>query len=69
MGKWEQVQEKMERAERYNNKVPVGTLIKETKTKKIIFDLDEEGKQVIELKVAKGEKEINFATPTNRTPR
>ena len=51
-------------------KVPVGTLIKDPESKKILFDLDEEGKQVIAAKGGKGGKgNSNFATPTNQAPR
>ena len=51
-------------------KVPVGTLIKDSESKKILYDLDEEGKQVIAAKGGKGGKgNSNFATPTNQAPR
>ena len=51
-------------------KVPVGTIIKDSETGKIIFDLDEDNKRVIIAKGGKGGKgNSNFATPTNQTPR
>ncbi len=51
-------------------KVPVGTILKDFETKRILFDLNEDGKKVIVLKGGKGGKgNSNFATPTNQTPR
>ncbi len=51
-------------------KVPVGTIIKDSETGKIIFDLDEDNKHFIVAKGGKGGKgNSNFATPTNQTPR
>jgi len=51
-------------------KVPVGAIIKDAETKKIIADLDEDGKEVIVAKGGKGGKgNSNFATPTNQAPR
>jgi GTP-binding protein len=51
-------------------KVPVGTIIKDADTKKILFDLDEDNKQVIIAKGGKGGKgNSNFATPTKQAPR
>ncbi len=51
-------------------KVPIGTIIKDSESGKIIFDLDEDNKSVIIAKGGKGGKgNSNFATPTNQTPR
>ncbi len=51
-------------------KVPVGTVVKDAETDKILFDLDEDGKIVIAVKGGKGGKgNSNFATPTNQAPR
>ena len=50
--------------------VPIGTIIKDFKTGKILFDLDKDKKQITLAKGGKGGKgNSNFATPTNRTPR
>jgi len=50
--------------------VPVGTIVKDAETEKIIFDLDENDKEVILCKGGKGGKgNSKFATPTNQTPR
>lgn len=50
--------------------VPVGTVVKDAVTEKIIFDLDEDAKEVILAKGGKGGKgNSKFATPTNQTPR
>lgn len=50
--------------------VPVGTVVKDAETEKIIFDLDENAKDVILAKGGKGGKgNSKFATPTNQTPR
>jgi len=51
-------------------KVPVGTIIKDFNTGKILFDLDKDKKEITLAKGGKGGKgNSNFATPTNRTPR
>lgn len=51
-------------------KIPVGTLIKDAETEKVLFDLDEHEKKVVLLKGGKGGKgNSNFATSTNQTPR
>ncbi|MDP3149567.1 MAG: GTPase ObgE [Ignavibacteria bacterium] len=50
--------------------VPVGTLIKDSETEKILYDLNKNGMQVIVAKGGRGGKgNSNFATPTNQTPR
>jgi len=50
--------------------VPVGTVIKDSETGKIICDLDVDDKKFIAAKGGKGGKgNSNFATPTNQTPR
>ncbi len=51
-------------------KVPVGTIIKDAHTEKVIFDLDSAGKEFVAAKGGKGGKgNSNFATPTNQAPR
>ncbi|MGK9475272.1 GTPase ObgE [Melioribacter sp. OK-6-Me] len=51
-------------------KVPVGTIIKDEESGKILCDLNEDGKQFIAARGGKGGKgNSNFATPTNQTPR
>ena len=50
--------------------VPVGTVVKDSETEKVLFDLDESNKEVILAKGGKGGKgNSKFATPTNQTPR
>jgi GTP-binding protein len=51
-------------------KVPVGTIVKNAETGKILFDLAQSGQKVLLAKGGKGGKgNSNFATPTRRTPR
>lgn len=51
-------------------KVPVGTIVKDAQSKKIICDLDYDLKKIIIAKGGKGGKgNSNFATPTNQAPR
>ncbi len=51
-------------------KVPVGTIIKDADTGKILCDLAEDGKTFLAAKGGKGGKgNSKFATPTNQTPR
>ena len=51
-------------------KVPVGTVIKDAETGKILFDLDADQKKVIIARGGKGGKgNSNFATSTNQAPR
>lgn len=51
-------------------KVPVGTLIKDIESRKIIADLDKDHKCILAAKGGKGGKgNSNFATPTNQAPR
>lgn len=51
-------------------RVPVGTIIKDSETEEILFDLDSDGKKVILAKGGKGGKgNSKFATSTNQTPR
>jgi GTP-binding protein len=50
--------------------VPVGTVVKDSETNKVLFDLDENNKEVILAKGGKGGRgNSKFATPTNQTPR
>src|SRR5690606_27955290 len=51
-------------------KVPVGTVVKDAESKKILFDLTEDGMRVVAAKGGKGGRgNSNFATPTNQAPR
>lgn len=51
-------------------KVPVGTVIKDSETDEVLFDLDKPGATTVICKGGKGGKgNSNFATPTNQTPR
>jgi GTP-binding protein len=51
-------------------KVPVGTIVKDSETGKVLFDLSVNGQKVLVAKGGKGGKgNSNFATPTRRTPR
>lgn len=51
-------------------KVPVGTVIKEESSEKVIADLNEENKSIVLLKGGRGGKgNSNFATSTNQAPR
>ena len=51
-------------------KIPVGTIVKNTQTGKVIFDMNKPGQEVILAKGGKGGKgNSNFATPTNQAPR
>lgn len=53
-----------------NLKVPVGTIIKEINSGRVIADLDEDGKQVVVAAGGKGGKgNDHFKSPTNQTPR
>jgi len=50
--------------------VPVGTVVKDSETDIVIFDLDEDNKEVVLAKGGKGGRgNSKFATPTNQTPR
>ena len=50
--------------------VPIGTLVKDSETEKILFDLNADTKEIVLAKGGKGGKgNSKFATPTNQTPR
>ena len=50
--------------------VPVGTVVKDSETEKVLFDLDKKNGEVILAKGGKGGKgNSKFATSTNQTPR
>lgn len=62
-------QKKGKKGENLVIKVPIGTLIKDSETKEVLFDLVEHGQKAILCEAGKGGKgNINFATPTNRAP-
>jgi len=51
-------------------RIPVGTVVKDSKTEEIIFDFVEANTQFVAARGGKGGKgNSNFATPTNQTPR
>lgn len=51
-------------------KIPVGTIVRDAGTKKLIFDLNKENLEVVIAKGGRGGKgNSNFATPTNQAPR
>jgi GTP-binding protein len=51
-------------------KVPVGTLLKASESKEILYDLNKSGEKITLAKGGKGGKgNSNFATSTNQTPR
>ncbi len=51
-------------------KVPVGTIVKDSETNKILYDFTKNGEEFVVAKGGKGGKgNSNFATPTNQTPR
>jgi len=69
-GKGEKSQKDGKFGENIFIKVPVGTVVKNFETDEILFDLDENGKEVPFLKGGIGGKgNSNFATSTNQTPR
>ena len=50
--------------------VPLGTVIKDTSTEEVLFEINEENKETIILKGGKGGLgNAHFKTPTNQTPR
>ena len=54
----------------YVLKVPVGTLVYDAETKKLLFDLDKKGQQALIAKGGRGGYgNARFATPVRRTPR
>jgi GTP-binding protein len=51
-------------------KLPVGTIVKDYESQKVLFDLDSDGKKEFLAKGGKGGKgNSNFATSTNQAPR
>ena len=51
-------------------KIPVGTIVKNAETGKVIFDLNKVNEEIVLAKGGKGGKgNSNFATPTNQAPR
>jgi GTP-binding protein len=51
-------------------KIPVGTIVKNAETGKLIFDLNKANEEIVLAKGGKGGKgNSNFATPTNQAPR
>ena len=51
-------------------KVPIGTIIKNTKTKEVVADFTQEGQKEIICRGGKGGRgNINYKTPTRQTPR
>lgn len=51
-------------------KVPVGTIVKDSETKEVIYDLKSNGEEFIIAAAGRGGKgNSNFATSTNQTPR
>tara|TARA_B100000575_G_scaffold153394_1_gene122385 strand:- start:21898 stop:22899 length:1002 start_codon:yes stop_codon:yes gene_type:complete len=50
--------------------VPLGTVIKNTNTDEVLFEVNEENKEIVILKGGKGGLgNFHFKTPTNQTPR
>lgn len=50
--------------------VPLGTVIRETETQKVLFEVTEQGQEIILCKGGKGGKgNWHFKSPTNQTPR
>lgn len=51
-------------------KVPIGTIVKDSESQKVLADLDKDGKLIVVAKGGRGGKgNSNFATPTNQAPR